>query len=48
MQMMEEMKKKVLNAENLNDVAGGSSKEIISDGQCIRAMFKLKKILRRT
>ena len=42
--MTEEMKKKVLNAEDLDNVAGGSGKEIVSDGQCIRAMMKLKDI----
>jgi len=39
---MEEMKNKVIAEEDLDNVAGGSSQEIISDGQCIRAMLKLK------
>lgn len=40
--MTEEMKNKVLNAEDLDNVAGGTNLEIISDGQCVRAMLKLK------
>ena len=41
--MTEEMKKNgVLSMDDLDGVAGGSSKELISDGQCIRAMLNLK------
>ena len=41
--MIEEMKKNgVLSMDDLDGVAGGSSRETISDGQCIRAMLNLK------
>jgi hypothetical protein len=41
--MTEAMKKnRVLSMDDLDGVAGGSSKELISDGQCIRAMLNLK------
>jgi hypothetical protein len=41
--MTEAMKKNsVLSMDDLDGVAGGSSKETISDGQCIRAMLNLK------
>lgn len=40
--MTEELKNMKLDDEMLEGVAGGSSKEQISDGQCVAAMLNLK------